>query len=288
MDRLKFIATLAGGLLAAPRTAVAQPARRTWRIGLLAAPFPETYGDAFRTGLGELGFIVGQNVSIEYRSLGDPLSPTPEVVADFVRDNVDVIVAYGSPGVLSAKEATKSIPIVMVGARDPVEQQMIASLARPGGNITGISASPGPAIAGKRLALIKEALPRASRVGHLWSSKFPGTKPYMDEMLRASGKLRMTVSSFDVGGPDELPRAFATMKREGVEVVSVEAALSAYRKSIIEIAAAITIARDLWPQYLRRARRAHELFAGLARNLQEGGHLCREDSEGRQALRSSR
>jgi putative ABC transport system substrate-binding protein len=204
VDRLKFIATLTGGLLAASRTAVAQPAGRTWRIGfigLLGGPaFPETYGDAFRTGLGELGFIVGQNVSIEYRSLGDPLSPTPEVVADFVRAHVDVIVAYGSPAVLSAKEATKSIPIVMVGARDPVEQQMIASLARPGGNITGISANTGPAIAGKRLALIKEALPRASRVGHLWSSKFPGTKPYVDEMLRAAGKLRMTLSSFDVGG----------------------------------------------------------------------------------------
>jgi len=177
-------------------------------------------------------------VSIEYRWLGDRLSPTPDVVADFVRSNVDVIVAYGSPAVLSAKEATKSIPIVMVGARDPVEQGIIASLARPGGNITGISAATGPAIASKRLALIKEALPRASRVGHLWNSMFPGTKPHADEMLRAGGTLRITVSSFDVRGADELSRAFATMKREGVDVVSVEAALNAYRESIIEIAAA--------------------------------------------------
>ena len=239
MDRLKFIATLGGGLLIAPRAAIAQPAGKVWRIGFVGSSgVPGTYSDAFWTGLGELGFNVGQNVAIEHRWLGDRLSPTPEVVADFVRSKVDIIVAYGSPAVLSAKEATKSIPIVMVGARDPVEQGIIASLARPGGNITGISAATGPAIASKRLALIKEAVPRASRVAHLWSSMFPGTKPHADEMLRAGDTLKMTVRSFDVGGRDDLSRAFATMKREGVDVVSVEAALSAYRKDIVEIAAA--------------------------------------------------
>ena len=226
MDRIKFIATLGGGLLIASRAAIAQPAGKVWRIGFVgSSAIPGTYSDAFRTGLDALGFTVGQNVSIEYRWLGDRLSPTPEVVADFVQRNVDVIVAYGSPAVLSAKEATKSISIVMVGARDPVEQGIIASLARPGGNITGISAATGPAIASKRLALIKEAVPRASRVGHLWSSMFPGTKPHADEMRRAGDELRMTVSSFDVARPDELATTFATMKREGVDVVSVEAAL---------------------------------------------------------------
>jgi putative ABC transport system substrate-binding protein len=217
---------------------MAQPAGRVWRIGLVGSSgIPEDYRDAFRKGLGELGFTVGQNVLVEYRWLGDRLGPTPEVVADFVRGNVDVIVAYGSPATLSAKKATKSIPIVMVGARDPVEQGIVASLARPGGNITGISAATGPTIASKRLALIKEAVPRASRIGHLWSSTFPGTKPYTDEMLRAGDTLKMTVTSFDVRGRDDLSRAFATMKREGVHVVSVEAALNAYRKDIVELAA---------------------------------------------------
>jgi putative ABC transport system substrate-binding protein len=191
-----------------------------------------------QTGLGELGFTVGQNVSIEYRWFGDRLSPAPEVVVDFVRNKVDVIVAYGSPATLSAKKATKSIPIVMVGARDPVEQGIIGSLARPGGNITGISAATGPAIASKRLLLMKEAVPQASRVGHLWSSKFPGTKPHTDEMLRAGSTLKMTVISFDVSGRDELSRAFAAMKRDGVDIVSVEAALNAYRQDIVELAAA--------------------------------------------------
>jgi putative ABC transport system substrate-binding protein len=242
LGRLEFIVTLGGGLLTAPLAALAQPPGKVWRIGFVGTAASGLYGaysDALRTGLGELGFTVGENVSIEYRWLSDPLVPTPEVVADFVRTNVNVIVAYGSPAVLSAKEATKNIPIVMVGARSPVELGIIASLARPGGNITGISASAsGPELAGKRLVLIKETMPQASRVGYLWSSRFPGTKPLMDEMLRAADKLRMTVSAFDVGGPDGLPRAFATMKRERVEIVSVEAALGAYRKSIVEIAAA--------------------------------------------------
>jgi putative ABC transport system substrate-binding protein len=193
--------------------------------------------DAFRAGLGEQGFSVGQNILIEYRWLGDRLSPTPEVVGDFVRGNVDVIVAYGSPATLSAKKATQRIPIVMVGARDPVEQGIVASLARPGGNITGISAATGPDIANKRLALIKEAVPRATRIGHLWSSTFPGTRPHTDEMLRAGDTLKMRVTSFDVRGRDDLSRAFATMKREGVEVVSVEAALNAYRTDIVALAA---------------------------------------------------
>lgn len=140
-----FLAVL---LLAAPLVGEAQQSRKVPRIGFISTTSPGTSpaNEAFVQGLRDLGFIVGQNVSIEYRSLGDPLSPTPEVVADFVHDNVDVIVAHGSPAVFSAKEATKSIPIVMVGARDPVEQQMIASLARPGGNITGISANTGPAL----------------------------------------------------------------------------------------------------------------------------------------------
>ncbi|MGH2608041.1 MAG: ABC transporter substrate-binding protein, partial [Tepidiformaceae bacterium] len=111
MDRLTFIATLAGALLVAPRPAIAQAAGKVRRIGFVgSSALPEAYSDAFRTGLAALGFTVGQNVSIEYRGLGDRLSPTPQVVADFVRSHVDVIVAYGSPAVLSAKEATTRIP----------------------------------------------------------------------------------------------------------------------------------------------------------------------------------
>ena len=110
---------------------MAQPAGKLWRIGFVGgSSAPGAYTDAFRAGLGELGFAVGQNVSIEYRWLGDRLSPAPEVVADFVRSPVDVIVASGSHAVLSAKEATKSIPIVMVGARDPVEQGIITAYFR--------------------------------------------------------------------------------------------------------------------------------------------------------------
>jgi putative tryptophan/tyrosine transport system substrate-binding protein len=243
ISRRRFLCIVSLSVLPDRLTAEAQPTASARRIGFIGGTAEGIRGarsDAFAKGLGELGFTIGRNVTIEYRWLGDRLSPAPEIVADFVRTNVDVIVAFGTPAVFSAKEATKSIPIVMGGPRDPVEQGMIASLARPGGNITGISstaADPGLA-AGKRLALIKEALPRASRVGHLWSSKFPGAKPGLNETQRTAEKLKITVRSVDVAGPDELSGAFATMKREGVEAVSVEAALGVYRKRIIELAAA--------------------------------------------------
>jgi putative ABC transport system substrate-binding protein len=242
ISRRRFVRVVSLSILAGPLASEAQAPGKARRIGFVGSTAEGIRGsrsDAFAKGLGELGFTIGQNVTIEYRWLGGRLSPAPEVVADFVRTNVDVIVAFATPAVFSAKEATSSIPIVMVGPRDPVGQGIIATLARPGGNITGISstaADPGSA-SGKRLALIKEALPRASRFGHLWSSKFPGTKPGLNEALRTAEKLKITVRSVDVAGPEELPSAFAAMKRDGVEAVSVEAALAVYRKRIIELAA---------------------------------------------------
>jgi putative ABC transport system substrate-binding protein len=243
ISRRRFLCTVSLSVLAGPLPAEAQTpgnARRIGFVGGTAEGIRGSRSDAFAKGLGELGFTIGQNVTIEYRWLGGRLSPAPEVVADFIRTNVDVIVAYATPAVFSAKEATSSIPIVMVGPRDPVEQGIIATLARPGGNITGISstaADPGLA-AGKRLALIKEALPRVSRVGYLWTSKFPGAQPGLNETQRTAEKLKITVRSVDVAGPDELSSAFATMKRDGVEAVSVEAGLGGYHKRIIELAAA--------------------------------------------------
>jgi ABC-type uncharacterized transport system substrate-binding protein len=240
-SRRGFLATVGAiAVVGAPRAGMAQAPGRLSRIGFLVTTVGlyEAYSEAFLRGLRESGFTLGENVSIEYRRY-EPLTPGGSGVADLVRNNVDLIVAYGAPAVLSAKEATKTIPIVMIGARSPVELGIVPSLARPGGNITGITAgASGAEMAGKRLALVRDALPRASRVGHLWSSKFPGTKPHVDEMRRAARTVGMTVSAVDVGGPDDLPKAFATMKRDRVEVVSVDAALGAYRKNIVESAAA--------------------------------------------------
>ena len=242
ISRRGFLRAVGLSALAVPLLAEAQPAGVVRRIGFVGHTPEGIRGartEAFVKGLGEFGFTVGQNVTIEYRWLGDRLSPNPDIVADFVRTKVDVIVAYSTPTVFSAKEATKSIPIVMVGPRDPVEQGIVASLARPGGNITGISstASDPEASSGRRLVLIREALPRASRVAHLWSSKFPGTKPYLDAMLPVAKRMNITLRAFDVAAPDELPKAFAAMKREGVHFLSVEAALGSYRKPIVALAA---------------------------------------------------
>ena len=177
-------------------------------------------------------------MSIDYRRFGDRLAPAPDLVADFVRANVDLIVAFDAPAVLSAKEATRTIPVVLLGARDPVELGIVTSLARPGGNITGISSTVSPSISGKRLALLKEAAPRASRVGHLWSSAFPGTRPYYEELLKAAGALNVTVVSFDVRGSEELPGAFSQMKRDRIDALTVDPALYAYRRLILELIAA--------------------------------------------------
>jgi len=120
-------------VVAEPLITEAQPTGKIPRIGWVGvgSDLPPLYEDAFRQGLHEYGFTVGQNLAIEYRWFGDRLAPAPEFVADFVRTNVDLIVAYGSPAALSAKEATTTIPVVMIGPRDPVELGIVATLARP-------------------------------------------------------------------------------------------------------------------------------------------------------------
>ncbi len=230
----------AASLLATPSRSDAQPAGKGYRIGWLGlgTDLRPAYDTAFRAGLALHGVTVGQNAAMEFRWLGNSLSPNPALAAELVKSHVDVIVAFGTPAVLSAREATRTIPIVMVGARDPVELGVIVSLARPGGNITGISSTVTREIAAKRLAIIKEALPRASRIAHLWSSKFPGTRPYVDHITQAAAKLQVSVQAFDVGGPEDLPATFAKMKQGAVDAVSVEPALASYRKQIIELAAA--------------------------------------------------
>jgi putative ABC transport system substrate-binding protein len=233
---------MSAGVLAGPFVVDAQQTPTTvQRIGWVFGGdqgLPGALVDAFAKGLAEFGGLtVGHNVSIEYRRLPNALTPAPEVVADLVRANVAVIVAGSGAAALSAKRATAVIPIVMIGVRDPVEQGFVTSLSRPAGNITGVTAGAGPQIAGKRLELMKETLPHASRVGHLWGSAFPGAKPHLDEMVRAADRLLVAIHSFDVVGPEALPNAFAEMKNRRIGILSVEASLQPYRRRIVELAA---------------------------------------------------
>jgi putative ABC transport system substrate-binding protein len=143
MDRRVFLSTLGGGLLAAPLAAKAQPAGKVYRIGMLERTSPGTNAanlEAFRRGLRELGYVEGKNLVIEYRSADGRDERYAALATELIRLNVDLILTRGTPAALAAKNATATIPVVITGLADPVGQGIVASLAHPGGNITGVSA----------------------------------------------------------------------------------------------------------------------------------------------------
>src|SRR5215469_13918493 len=173
--RRKFLATLLGGAVAWPLAARAQQARKTHTIGYLSPAVPVVFtpvSAAFTNALRELGWVEGQNITIERRYAENRLERLPELAAELVRLNVEVIVAVGTLGPLAAKRATSTIPIVMTAAGDPLGSGLIANLAHPGGNVTGLSLMV-PDIAGKRLELLKEILPQLARVAVLWNAANP-------------------------------------------------------------------------------------------------------------------
>src|SRR6266511_1864642 len=170
------IVALTLATLAAPFASDAQPPAKIPRVGILwfgsPAAGPSPHLDAFRRGLRELGYVEGRNVIIESRASTRRLERLPDQAAHLVLSKVDLIVAAGDPAITAVKQATKTIPIVMVASADPVGSGFVTSLARPGGNITGLSTL-SPELSGKRLALLREALPRASRVAVLLNPADP-------------------------------------------------------------------------------------------------------------------
>src|SRR5262245_43965931 len=154
----------------------AQQPKGPYKVGYLTPSSPSAVKDrqeVFRQGLRELGYVEGQNIVIEYRYADEKFDRLPKLAAELVRLKVDVSVAVGSPAINAAKNATRAIPIVMTGVPDPVAWGFIASLDRPGGNITGLSLG-GYELVGKRLELLKETVPRVSRVAFFWNPRSPG------------------------------------------------------------------------------------------------------------------
>ena len=168
MDRRTFVGTLTGGLLAAPIAAGAQPVGKVFRIGSLGAGTP----DALRQSLREAGYVEGPNLVIEWRDAGGKPERFDDLAAELVRLKVDVIVAANPAATLAAKRATASIPIVMVNTPDPVQLGLVASLGRPGGNITGTTTLSAD-VSVKQLELLKEAVPRAIRIAILGNPTNP-------------------------------------------------------------------------------------------------------------------
>jgi ABC-type uncharacterized transport system substrate-binding protein len=214
--RRAFIGTVAGTLFAAPLAAGAQPAGTVHRIGYLVSGSATVnrYAEAFRQGLRELGWVEGQSIVVEYRFAEGRFDRLPGLAAELVRLKVELIVATPSPAVVAAKSATGTIPIVMIGVADPVGQGLVASLARPGGNVTGVAYSVGTETIGKGLELLKEAVPKVQRVAVLSNPTNPSHALAMNSVRTAAQSLGLQLQFLEARGPDAFDGAFAAMARE--------------------------------------------------------------------------
>jgi putative ABC transport system substrate-binding protein len=222
--RVPLFVLLAVFLFAAPLAAEAQAPAKVARIGFIQTSASEEQvhlTKAFDEGLRELGYVEGRNIVIERRFAGGKQERLPALAAELVRLKLDVIVTGTNPVISAVKQATAAIPVVMAVSRDPVGAGFIASVARPGGNITGLANDPTPEIAGKYLELLKEAVPRVSRVALVWNPVPPGAGTYRDVVERAARKLGVAVQSVEVRGRNEVEGAYAAMVRGRVDGVVV-------------------------------------------------------------------
>jgi putative ABC transport system substrate-binding protein len=221
MRRREFI-TLVCVAAVWPRVARAQQTKMP-RIGVLLVAGSELLGP-FPQALRDLGYIEGKTIQIDMRSAEGKANLLPELAAELVRSKVDMIVASQTPAIIAAKNATRDIPIVMAPADDPVALGFIASLARPGGNITGLSAA-NAELAAKSLELIPEIIPRARRVGVLGNASDPFVKSFLEHIQQAAPMLRLEIQPIMIRGDDELEGAFAAMARERADAVVVQPSL---------------------------------------------------------------
>jgi putative ABC transport system substrate-binding protein len=246
MRRRTFITLLGGAAAVWPLAARAQQAAKAARIGYLITGVLESLEaranlDAFRQGLNELGYIEGQNFVVEQRAADGRIERLPELASELVHLKVDIMVALATPAGRAAQQATATMPIVVTAMGDPVRDGLVTSLARPGGNITGTTFL-GPELVPKRLALLKEVLPKVSRVAALWH---PGafSDRTMTDMLKetaeAAGTLGVQLQLLEVQGPDDLEHAFSTMIRNRAEALFQlpSAMLFSERRRVVDLAA---------------------------------------------------
>jgi putative ABC transport system substrate-binding protein len=215
--------TLTFSLLVLPFLAVAQPVEQVRRIGMLrsgSAQEPDRSVEAFRQGLRDLGWAEGQNLVIAYRWAEGQDERLPALAAELVRLQVEVIVAGGPPAIRAAQHATRTIPIVMTGTADPVGEGFVASLAQPGGNITGVSLLMAE-LPGKRLELLKELVPQSTRVAVVANPAFAVNTLYLRNLTVAAQALSLHLHVVEVHRADELDAAFAAITRAGADALMV-------------------------------------------------------------------
>ena len=239
MDRRAFLAAL--GVLAMPFTAEAQAPGKVYRLGYLSGISPTGRGpaEAFKQGLHDLGWAEGQNIVIDFRSADGRFERLPDLAAELVRLKVDVIVASATPAAVAAKNATAMIPIVIHGTGDPVGLGLVSSLARPGGNVTGLSYSVGLDTFGKGLELLKDALPKARRVAVLSNPANPAHAAATDNVQAVARSLGMQLRLFEAREPSQLDNVFTAMAkgREDALFVVADGMFVLHRTRLAELAA---------------------------------------------------
>jgi len=207
-------------LTTAPLAEAQQP-KKVPRIGyVINRSGPMQFDEAFRRGLRELGYVEGQNITVDYRWGEGKEERLPDMMAEIVRLKPDVVVTAGTPAVLAAKNATRTVPIVMANSPDAVRDGLVTSLAHPGGNITGMSIFV-PELTGKRLELLKETVSKLSRVGTIWNTANPGNAPLLTDTEVAARELGLVLQSVGVRNSDDLDGAFVTMARSKAETLNV-------------------------------------------------------------------
>ncbi|HTK93811.1 MAG TPA: ABC transporter substrate-binding protein [Verrucomicrobiae bacterium] len=228
-----------GALLFAPLLAGAQPAGGSPRVGFLfyGSPGPSPEIDAFRRGLRDHGYVEGQNITVEYRFAGGRVGQLPQLAAELARLNPEVIVTPGTPASLAAKNATKTIPIVFVGVADAVGAGLVANLARPEGNTTGL-ASLNAELGGKRLEILKQVAPKASRVAVLYNPADRANVLVLKGLQQSAPALGLTLQPFEVREPRDFEAAFAAMSRKGAQAMfgATGVLTTEHRKTVVALA----------------------------------------------------
>jgi ABC-type uncharacterized transport system substrate-binding protein len=239
---IALLVTLTLAILVAPLAADAQPGGKVYRIGLLtsgpASPASMLSLEAFRQGLRDLGYVEGQTIVLEQRRAEGSDARARELAAELLQLPVDVLVAGGSPAIRAAHQATRTIPIVMAGSGDPVAAGLIASLAQPGGNVTGLSTQSAE-LSGKQLELLKEAVPMLSRIAVLANPAEPDSGSRSHHTQGAAHALQVSLRVLAVQSREDLAHAFAAIQREGIGaflVLSDPLLLGQFRSDIVDFA----------------------------------------------------
>src|SRR3954454_876254 len=228
IGRRKFLATLGGGAAWPLAARAQQPNVPTIGVLVIGNISPEQFWREFRQGLRDLGYVEGQNIRFEFRSADGHLDRLPELAAELVRLKVDIIVTWFTPTAVAAKQATHEIPIVMAETGDPIGTGLVASLPRPGGNVTGI-ASATAELAGKSVQLIRDMLPSARRVTALANATDPFSKPFLEQIKLGGEATGTTIDTVSISNSEELEIAFASMEQDRPDAIIVQPSLPSKR-----------------------------------------------------------